>query len=532
MVMRKKLYQPRVSEVRSVLAPVGGIDDLDPLASMGEEFCIQLNNWVPANSSLDARQGYRQWVTNLGLPVRTLMQYNSMSGDIVLFAATDAAIYDVTLSSDTPVLSKAVNNGYFKHLTFGNVAFQYLIAVNGGVDASLLYDGTSWIEFVQTDTPTSPGQVKGVDPSTFSHVMSFKRRLWFVQSNSMTAWYLPIDSTSGEARPFYLTSVFKRGGKLLFIVDWTVDGGDGIDNKLVFVSDQGEVAVYTGTDPDVTTAWFLDAVFFAGAPIGEKAFVEFGGDVFINTTYGVVPLTKVLAGVMSTSPNEQAISKRINKTLNRIILSKKYIRNWELHNVPVLQAVTILIPPFGENPAIQFVMNSITGAWTRFDLPANCGIVASGDFYFGGTDGTVYRYGGGNYMDGVLLDGTGGEPVECSLFSAYNYMGDPTTLKHWKLIRPVFQSDQPPSYLIKLNTDFDISALAGAPLPPAEQQINPLWDVAIWDQAFWSSTYTVFRPWLGVSALGFCCALLLKSSTNDRVSLVAVEFVYESGGAI
>jgi len=524
--------QRRVSQIKSVLAPLGGINDIDPLANMGEEFCIQLLNWIPGNMALQARQGYREWCTGLGKPVRTLMNYNSMGGDLKLFATTDSAIYEVTASSATPPVSKVITQGYFKYINFGTVAVQYLVAVNGTTDPSLLYNGTSWIEMTQTETPTTPGQIKGTNPNLFSHVMSFKRRLWFVQDSSMTAWYLPIDSVGGEAKPFYLTSVFKRGGRLLYIVDWTVDGGEDIDNKLVFVSSNGEVAIYSGTDPDNTETWSLDAVFFMGRPTGDKSFTEFGGDVFLNTSYGIVPLSKVLVGKMQESPNQQAISKRISRTLNSLILTKKYPPNWELHNFPMLQAVVLIIPPSGTEPAIQFVMNSLTGAWTRLDIPVNCGMVARDTFYFGTADGRVCQYGNGNYLDNVKLDGTGGEPVICSLFSAYNYMDDPGSLKHWKLIRPIFQSDQPPSYLVHLNVDYDTAALAGNPAPPGEEQTNPIWDVAIWDQAFWSSSFTVFRPWVGVSALGFACALLMKAATNDETTLVAIEFVYEIGGAI
>jgi hypothetical protein len=80
--------------------------------------------------------------------------------------------------------------------------------------------------------------------------------------------------------------------------------------------------------------------------------------------------------------------------------------------------------------------------------------------------------------------------------------------------------------------DYDTAALAGNPAPPAEEQTNPIWDVAIWDQAFWSSSFTTFRPWIGVSAMGNCCALLLKVATNDATTLVAIEYVYEPGGVV
>jgi hypothetical protein len=532
MTYARKSAQRRVAQVTTAVAPIGGLDDIDPLATMGEQFCIQLINWVPGNAALQARQGYREWVTNLGAPVKTIMHYNAMSGDYNTFAATDNGIYDVTASTAAPVIMHPVTDGHFNSVMFGNVAFQYLVAVGGGSSPSIFYDGTSWKDFIQSATPTNPGEIDGVDPSKFSQVQVFKRRLWFVEQDSMTAWYLPIDATSGVAKPFYFASVFKRGGKLLYIVNWSVDGGDGQDDKLVFVSNLGEVAVYQGTDPDNADAWALVAVFYASAPLGDRAFSEIGGDVLMATTYGIVPLTKTLSGMMSQTPSEQAVSKRISRTLNRIVQQGIYQRNWEMINFPMLQASVVIIPAVGDNPALQFVMNSLTGAWTKLDLPINTGRVARDGFYFGTVDGRVCLYGGENYLDDVKIDGSGGEPVICYLFSAYNYMGDPTSLKHWKLIRPLFQSDQPPSYLLTLNVDYDTAALAGNPAPPAEEQTDPIWDVAIWDQAFWSSSFTTFRPWVGVSALGFCCALLLKVATNDATTLVAIEYVFEKGGVV
>lgn len=524
--------QQRVSKVHSALAPLGGLDDISPLANMDESFCISLQNWFPGNTALQAREGYAEWVTNLVLPVRTIMPYYRMNGDYALFAATDGGIYDVTLSTAAPVIAQPTTNGYYKHVTFGNTVFQYLVAVNGQGAPSLIYDGTAWTPMTQVDPPVGPAQIKGVDPDKFSHVMVFKRRLWFVEKDSMTAWYLPIDSTGGEAKPFYLTSIFRRGGKLMYMIDWSVDAGSGLQNQLVFVSNTGEVAVYNGTDPDNTETWSLDAVFYAAPPVGERGASRIGGDVLMVTTNGLIPLTKVFMGIMSEAPNEQALSKRISRTINRLILSRRYQLNWEVINLPTLQAAVILVPPNGNEPPIQFVMNILTGAWTRFDLPANCGALALGDFYFGTTDGRVMKYGNGLYLDNQDIAGENGIPITCNLFSAYSYMDSPTTLKHWKLIRPLFQSQQPPNYLLTLNTDFDTDSLSGNPQPPGGEAVEPLWDDAIWDNSFWSSALTTFRPWVGVSALGFCAALLLKVTINEPTSFVAIEFVFEEGGVV
>ncbi len=525
--------QQRVSKVFNAIAPLGGLDDIDPIANMDPKFCISLLNWFPGNSALQARQGYREWVTNLGLPVRTVVPYYNASGDFTLFAATDANIYDVTLSTGVPIVASPTTNGYYKSVIFGNVAFQFLVMINGADNQ--LYNGTTWIPFVQDDvTPDAPGKIKGVNPQLWQHVTVFQKRLWFVQKDSMTAWYLPIEAVAGEAKPFYLGGVFKRGGKLVYMIDWSVDGGGGIDNKLVFVSNAGEVAVYSGTDPDNAETWSLDAVFYAAPPVGERAVCDFGGDVLMVTTNGLIPLTKILMGLMSEAPYEQALTKRISRTLNQLILARKYQLNWEVLNMPTLQAIVVFVPPNGQEPPIQFVMNVLTGAWTRFDLPANCACLALGDMYFGTVDGRVMKYGNELYRDNVLLTdlANSGVPITCNIFSAYTYMEDPTTLKHWKLLRPLFQSLQPPSYLIHLNVDYQTDALPGAPAPPAQGNLDPLWDVAIWDNAFWSSAYTSFHPWIGTAALGFCCAVLLKVTVNEPTSFVAMKFVYEPGGVI
>lgn len=533
MTYSRKSAQRRVSNIQSILAPVGGLNDVDPLANMPAQYCIQMVNWIPGNSDLRARQGYREWCTGLGSPVKTVMSYYGMDGTQKIFAVTDTNIYDVTVSTATPPIAfTGVGNGRYNHTMYGNVSFQYLIAVNGGADPSVFYDGTSWKKFVQSATPAAPGEIKGVNPDVWSHVTAFKRRLWFVQANSATAWYLPIDAIGGEAKPFYLTSIFKRGGKLLYIINWSVDAGDGLDDKLIFVSDLGEVAVYSGDNPDTTATWRLDAVFYMSAPIGDKAHGEFGGDVLMTTNYGLIPLTKVLVGRLMEAPVEAALTKKINRLINRLVNLQERPRTWELYNIPNYQAIVLILPPFGETPALQLVMNSLTGAWTTLNLPINCGANVSGKFYFGTLDGRVCLYGENNYLDDVKLNGTGGETVICSYFSAYNYFGDPTTLKHFKLVRPVFQTDQPPAYRLRLNMDFDISALPGNPAPPGPEADNPIWDVSIWDQAFWSSSLTVFRPWVGVEGLGFCAATLMKVASNDITALVAMEYVFESGGAI
>jgi hypothetical protein len=219
--------------------------------------------------------------------------------------------------------------------------------------------------------------------------------------------------------------------------------------------------------------------------------------------------------------------------MNRIVNSRFYTPNWEISNIPVLQALVVNIPATSDEPARQYVMNSLTGAWTRFNLPIRCTGLSGGKLYFGTTDGRVCLYGGVT-RDNVLLDGTGGEEIICSMFSAYNYFGDPTTNKHFKLVRPIFQAITPPGYKLRLNVDYDITALGGNPPAPGPEGDQYLWNAinSLWDQAFWASQGTTYFPWTGVVGLGFCAALLMKVNSSETANFAALEVVFEAGGSI
>jgi len=529
--MYSRRQQKQVAKVKVLPAPTGGINDLDPLPNMGEAYSLSLVNWFPNNSALTSRSGYKEWCINLDGVVQTMMTYRDMSGTRALFAATNTNIYDVTAASDAPVAVQETNNGLYKFINFSTVSKTYLICVNGGSDPSLFYDGTDWADFIEKTGPTAPGEIEGVNPNSFSHVMSFKRRLWFVEQDSMTAWYLPIDSLGGVAKPFYLGGVFQRGGNLVYSATWSTETSAGIDNYLVFVSSAGEVAIYEGDDPDNAETWQNVGLAFDGAPSGQRSYADFGGDIIMLNTTGVVPLSAVTKGLMEVTPEEQIFSKRINKTLNRLRRSNLYPNQWDIVNLPQQQAIAVVIPPIGELPGIQYVMNVLTGAWAKWTLPATCiaGNFTNNEIFFGG-DGVVYILTGAK--DEVKFDGTGGLPVQCDLFTSYNYLDSPGIQKHFKLLRPMFQSSVAPSYLLTLGVDFDIESLAGNPLPPAEGGQVYLWDDAIWDNAFWSAQNLISRPWVGVSAIGFSVALLLKVATVSQTSFVAYELVYEDGGIV
>lgn len=531
--MYKKPKQRR-TEIVSVPAPTKGLNDTDSLANMDPMFAIELVNLFPGQSSLFVRAGYKQWITGLTEPVKTLISYNSMTGSNELFAANDTAIYDATTQGTRdPVtdIVKAITNGKLSYTNYSNVAGQYLVAVNG-TDPGLLYDGTTWIDFTTVVTPVNPGEVSGADMADMIQVQEFKQRLWFVEKNSMTAYFLPTDSVGGAMTPFFLGSVFPKGGFLQNIFTWSLDAGDGMDDLIVFQSNKGEIALYAGTDPTSASTFGLRSVYYVGSPLSDRTNVDLGGDAVMLGIFGLVPMSKVVGGQQSLTVYESSLSRNISKTLNRIVRARENTPNWEMLNVPSFQALFINIPELGGTPATQYVMNTITGAWCQYDLPLLTMEVHDEAMFFTDEDGFVYIHDGEEVMDNVLLDDSGGDIIISSLKQAYNYFGAMGMNKHYQLIRPLFVATYPPGYIAQLSVDFSPNGIFSVPSPPVNPPATDTWDIAIWDETLWSPEQETQFEWIGVEGLGFCASLVIKMATNVQTEFVSVDWAYEPSNSI
>src|SRR3990172_2984729 len=518
---------------RAAAAPAasGGLNDLDPLPLMDPQYAISLLNFFPDTGLLRTRAGYKEWATSFVAPVDTLMVYRSTDGTNQLFAATAAGIYNVSSPTQAPTLVKAATNGKWSWTNYANVSGQYLVAVNG-VDPGVIYDGTSWISMTQTDTPVNVGDIKGISPTQLSHVLPHKGRIWFLQVDSRTSWYWPTDAVAGEVKPFYLGGVLKRGGLLLAMATWSLDSGDGLDDKLVFFSSVGEVAGYAGTDPASVNSWGLEALYFTSTPLGARGIADFGGDTVLLSRQGILPLSKVVQGSATSALYSETLSRRVNRSINRLAVKTDFVRSWEIFTAPVFEALIVNVPQGSNTSALQFVMNLQTGAWTTYDLPASTFAFYNNVLFFGTEDGRVMQHSSDIGLDNTLFDNTGGVPVNSYLMTAYSYFGDPTSIKHFKFVRPIFVADHPPKYKLRAAVDYELLRFAGNPSPPGASSQNALWDFALWDQAFWAGAGETYRPWVGVDAMGYAGALQLKVSSNAPVQLVALEWVLSSGGMI
>ena len=293
--------QQRVSGTVELPAPVGGLNARDSIAQMKETDAIILDNYVCTTTDVAARDGYAEYATGIAGKVRSLIVYNANSGGSQMFAASGPNIYDSTDPGaiGAPVVTGATSDKW-QYINFATSGGTFIQIVNGS-DAPYNYDGSTWNNPIIT----------GVTPSDIININVFKSRIWYILKSSLTAAYLPATQIAGAASIFDLRPIFKGGGYLVAMATWTVDGGIGIDDYAAFITSEGEVAVYQGTDPASASTFALRGVYQVGNPIGYRCADKYGGDVVLITRDGLAPLSKAI--VTDRFNNRYTLTDKINQ---------------------------------------------------------------------------------------------------------------------------------------------------------------------------------------------------------------------------
>jgi len=501
-----------VSRGFSVPPPVGGLNGRDALADMDEADAIQLDNFFPEPNYVSLRRGYSSHATGISGAVTTLMEWAGPASR-KMFGANVSAIYNVTSPGAVGAADvSSLTNGRWQHVMQTTSGGNYLMICNGA-DSVRSYDGSSWA------TPA----ITNVTSANLINIALHKRRLWFVEKDSTSAWYLPVDSIAGAAVEFDLGPQFQMGGRLVAIGTWTRDGGSGPDDFAVFISSLGEVAIYAGTDPSSASTWAIVGVFRLGQPIGNRCLIKTGGDIAIITQDGVVSLTRMLTLDRSVSARA-AITDKISDLFK--MSARTYGPNfgWQGCVYPRANMVLFNIPQTENTTQIQFVMNTLTGSWCRFTgLNAACWSLFNDELYFGGNSGTVWKADTGFQDDGGGITG--------DIKTAFNYYGSRGQQKLFKMIRPIFSSNGSPGFLLDLNVDFEDREPTSS--PTVTPNAGALWDVAVWDVDVWGAGETIRRDWVGVAGMGMSAAIRLRiTSDGASCTLNSFDVATEMGGLL
>ena len=472
----------------SVPSPIEGWDAQSPIAAMSPKRAVRLINWFPQPDWVELRRGHVEHVnTGTLLPVESLMSYQGVASD-KMFAVSNGSIFDVTnASAATPTASvTGLSNDRFQYVNFATTGGNFLYAVNGA-NIPQYFDGTTWA------TPT----ITGIDPTEIIGVNIHKNRLWFTLVGNSSAAYLPVDSIQGAAVEFPLGGLFNLGGFLMAMGTWTIDGGNGSDDYAVFISSEGQVAVYQGTNPASVATWAEVGVYDMGPPIGRRCLTKVGSDIAIISIDGVIPLSKALVFERSASV-KISLTERIQRVMNNSARSYRDNFGWQLIPYPRGTRAILNIPVQENVEQEQYVMNTLHGAWAQFTgMNANVWETLDDRLFFGGNDGVVYEADRGGTDVGSIL--------RADMMTAFNYFNSRGQQKKWSMCRPLLTTDQQVQPGLAFNVDFQEDAPIFVPTTTALQQA--LWDSAEWDSDVWAGSVATSGQWTSVAGIGYCASI-------------------------
>ena len=303
---------------------------------------------------------------------------------------------------------------------------------------------------------------------------------------------------------------------------WTLDAGDGPDDRVVFYTSEGEIIVYSGTNPSSAAAWSLVGVYFVGRPLGRRCMEKFGGDLLLLSENGCFPMS---AAIQSASIDyKMALSFKIDQAFTDAALSYFSNFGWRMTVYPQQSALLVNIPMAEDGTHQQYVMNTITKAWCKFTAwHAEDFGVLNGQLYF--TSGTVVYKAWTGYIDGA-------DNIEAYGKQAFNYFGAPNKIKKFVMYQPVLAVNGSLSFLTDIDVDFRDDNLAGSATYTVIS--GATWDGANWDAGYWATGLEVVRQWTSPAEwTGFCAAAKLKVTTNSlQVQWVASSMIFESGGVM
>ena len=509
---RLPLPRNQIAEVVSIPAPVGGLNARDSVADMPPTDALLLDNLFPSPTSVGVRGGSTTWATGLPGPVNTLACFSSAGGTRKLFAASGTGIYDVTASG--AVGSAAVSgltSSFWQFVNFGAAGAQYLVMVNGSDSMEIYSSGGGW----QTVTGVSaPIALTGVTTANLIHVNEFMGRLFFIEKNTMHAWYLPIGSVGGAAVQLDFSSQTRLGGYLMAMATWSVETQAGLTQMACFITSEGEVIVYQGNDPTYASSWYFVGNFRVGRPVGRRCFVKVGSDILMLSADGLFPLSKAM--LTDRSQRQDAVSDKIQNLINNDVQSYSGNTGWQAILHPIGNKLIVNVP--AGTMIYQYVMNTIHGAWCRFTgWSANCWELMGDALYFGAS-GNVYQADTGG-------DDSGGA-ISVVAIQAPNYF-ESHQQKQFTMARPIIKANAPMSISFQVNADFDTTA-------PTNYSSEATGGFTYWGAAWgsaWSTPSVIYKQWYTTTAVGFAGSPAMAFSVKDvTVTWSATDVAFIPGG--
>lgn len=511
----------------SIPAPVGGLNSRDSIANMPATDALRLENFFPDATSVRVRNGAATFATFTGL-CDSIIDWTGVSSTKLFVAVNNSGVYSIIEATgggaiSTPVVGgagatvQALTSARFDHINVRTTAGGYILLCNGA-DPMLEYDGTTW----------SVGAITGVTGGTdeIKSIALYNERVWLMQKNSFSVWYLGIGAKSGAATELNLGALFRLGGSLSCMMTVSLDSASAVADHICFVSTQGEVVTFKGDVAD-STSWQRVSHVRIGRPVlyGIRSWCKIGSDAAIICADGVFPISKAI--LTDRSDIRYALTDKIRKLINEAVSGYgQYNNNWALIYHPFGNKLILNIPVLegaGQTNSFQYVMNVETKAWCKFtNWDAISWLVTLDTLYFG--------------MEGKLVTADTGQSdsfeanandyfIIAYAKQAFNYLGSRGRLKHFKEMRinATLLSGSSALVYSGLNTDFADSV----PTDFLTQAVPTTGSTEV---------DTTIAEWLSATGIGYCCAPYISTAISVQLSYryawVATDIIYETGGIL
>lgn len=506
----------RKATVVPIQPPIEGMYLNQSFLAPNAQTAEYMENVLPTQRGFKIRGGVVR-AANAGAAVTSMFTYKSGTSS-KLFAGTATDLYDISALDpvNVPTASlSAQNGGYYSTQQIGTGAGEFLVVVNGE-DAGQTYDGTSF----------SPMSITGVSSSDLSHVWKHANRIFAVEKDTMSSWYLPVDSISGAMAEFSLAGTFQNGGALLFGATWSTDSGDGKDDYCVFVSTQGEIAIYAGIDPSDSANWGLVGRYDVSPPLSKYGVMRAGGDLLIATIDGVIPLSQItqkdpaaLSFAAVSRPIEPLWAIEMQRDTSAVQLVK-----WSEERIGL-----VMFPSSSQCMAVNLQTGAWvpqTGGWAR-----NCAAVFDGNAYAGGSDGRIMQINQSGADDDMAF--------VAKYCHSFNDLGDSSRYKRAQMVRYAFLTSIDFEFDAGVSFDYEVS-FGAAPQPVYVGTNNPVWndgstwgDGSTWAQDIVQPKRSVTTDWVTVVGSGYAFAPTMQITSSAAaqldIELVRTEVSVEVG---
>lgn len=571
-------------------APTRGLVHNENESFMQPGAAVVMDNWKPTMKGASLRGGCKRWAE---LPETTpiISAFDYASGpNVRMFVANLNKVYDVTTTTPVEVASGRTSGNYVAS-QLANQGGDWLLALNDAGDPPLRFDGTDW-HSLATTTPadwangiayavgnrvrdpadgsrwkcavahTSPATgtfaaARAAAPAQWTiemapdevpwiigpagtpienggnltYVCKYRRRWFFIEKNSMNAWYLPLDAVGGQLSMIPLSGSTTKGGRLLFCATWSIDAGDGIDDKLVFATDLGELLIFTGGNPADAANWRQEGRYEVSPPMGMNAHLAVGGDLLIMTVDGIVPTSGSIT--KSRAELELAAITRPIKVMWRAEVLEKREWPWTMEKWDEYGGIFVAVPGSARGKERCLVVNSATGAWARFTgWDATCWVRMRGDMFFGTQTGIVMQADRTGYDDGL--------PYVAVLVGGWEVFQSPSQTVTWRQARASFTARAGEPFVPQLSGTVDyVVTLPTPPLAGPDPGLLDVWDQGLWGTAKWDAN-TPLPPvvrntgWVSIGLTGFSHAPVVQvtvaQQARPEVDLISIAATFERAG--